>query len=196
MKQENLTLAIFPLPVFLLPEGITRLRIFEPRYLKMIKIATQKQGFVIYPHYQAATQVPPQWGSWVDIINFNQGDDGILEIDVKCKSLVNVTAINTDADNLHFGEITKFNHWSQGVYQPIIDELSNSIEDVFDHDILLTELYSEIALNNINWVVARWLELLPVDLAVKSSFVAQYDFKKAKEFVQSIVSENKKTELM
>ncbi len=32
----TVNLPIFPLPVFLLPKGVTRLRIFEERYLKMV----------------------------------------------------------------------------------------------------------------------------------------------------------------
>lgn len=195
MNDKKLILPIFPLPVFILPDGITRLRIFESRYLKMIKIATKGQGFVIWSNYQASEKSLVEWGSWVNIINFDQGDDGVLEIDVKCSSLVKITDINQDADNLHFGEITKLNHWSQSRFQPMIDELSSAIEDIFESNILLSDLYTDMQLNNVNWVVARWLELLPVDLNVKSSFVAQYGFVEAKEFVQSIIMQNKEINL-
>lgn len=195
MNDKNLILPIFPLPVFILPDGITRLRIFEPRYLKMIKIATKGQGFVIWSNYQASEKSLVEWGSWVNIINFDQGDDGVLEIDVKCSSLVKIADITQDADKLHFGEITKLTHWSQSRFQPIIDELSSAIEDIFESNILLSDLYTDMQLNNVNWVVARWLELLPVDLNVKSSFVAQYGFVEAKEFVQSIIMQNKEIDL-
>ena len=40
--------AIFPLPVFILPEGATKLRIFEQRYLDMVKEAAKDNtGFVV-----------------------------------------------------------------------------------------------------------------------------------------------------
>ena len=161
----------------------------------MIKIATKGQGFVIWSNYQASEKSLVEWGSWVNIINFDQGDDGVLEIDVKCSSLVKIADITQDADKLHFGEITKLTHWSQSRFQPIIDELSSAIEDIFESNILLSDLYTDMQLNNVNWVVARWLELLPVDLNVKSSFVAQYGFVEAKEFVQSIIMQNKEINL-
>jgi len=48
MKKITVTLPIFPLPVFLLPGGVTKLRIFEPRYLKMVSTASSGQGFVAW----------------------------------------------------------------------------------------------------------------------------------------------------
>ena len=41
MNNHNIELPLFPLSIFLLPGGITRLRIFEPRYLKMVAIASR-----------------------------------------------------------------------------------------------------------------------------------------------------------
>lgn len=189
MNDSNLILPIFPLPVFMLPGGISRLRIFEPRYLKMIKIATKAQGFVIWSNHQVSNSSSFEWGSWVDIINFDQGDDGILEIDVKCKSLVEIPVIKKNADNLHFGEIKKISHWSQNLSEPdpVMDELTIGIEEVFENNATLKMLYVEKPTDNISWVIARWLELLPVDLSIKSSFVAQYGFIEAKGFVESII---------
>ena len=187
MKNSKVTLPIFPLPVFLLPEGITRLRIFEPRYLKMITIATKEQGFVIWLNTNESQLPHSKWGSWVNIINFNQGKDGVLEIDVKCKALVNILAIDKDTDNLHFGQVCEVSHWSQGDAQPSVYALSNAIEHVFENDTMLSELYSEKQTDNINWVIARWLELLPVNFSIKNSFVDQHGFEDAKNFVQSII---------
>ena len=70
MNNEPLTLPIFPLPVFILPGGIIRLRIFEPRYLKMIKIATQGEGFVIWLNPQTSEKPMIKWGSWVEVVKF------------------------------------------------------------------------------------------------------------------------------
>ena len=75
---NTLNLPIFPLPVFLLPNGITRLRIFEPKYLKMIKIATKGQGFVITPNYKETNSSDVIWGSQVEVINFDQGESILM----------------------------------------------------------------------------------------------------------------------
>ena len=191
MKDTNLTLPIFPLPVFLLPDGITRLRIFEPRYLKMVKIATQGEGFVIWLNSYESEKPIIEWGSWVEVVNFDQGKEGGLEIDVKCKALVDIQSIEIDADNLHFGTVCETFHWSQGIDESPGSELGDSLEEVLENDNMLSELYSDRHSRNTNWVVARWLEILPVNLAVKSTFVDIHNYDEAKHFVKSIIGQGK-----
>ena len=192
MKETTLKLPIFPLPVFLLPDGITRLRIFEPRYLKMVKIATQGQGFVIWLNPQKSEKPMIKWGSWVEVVNFDQGKDSVLEIDVKCKALVDIQSIDKNVDDLHFGTVCETYHWSQGIDDNPIPELSDSLESVFVNDKLLSELYPDKHSRNTNWVVGRWLEILPMNLEVKSAFVDVYNYDEGKHFVQSIIGQNKK----
>lgn len=45
--ESSLEVAVFPLPIFLLPRGRQRLRIFEPKYLAMVAHAAQGDGFII-----------------------------------------------------------------------------------------------------------------------------------------------------
>jgi Lon protease-like protein len=192
MKDNTFELPIFPLPVFLLPEGIARLRIFEPRYLKMVKIAIQGQGFVICLDPRNKEKSTKHWGSWVDVINFDQGDDGILEIDVKCKALVDIHAVDKDSDNLQFVTVCETPHWSQKVDAQENCELKESLQEALVNDAMLNELYPNKPPKNTNWVVARWLEILPVNLAIKSTFVDVHNYNEAKQFVQSIIAQDKK----
>jgi Lon protease-like protein len=187
MKTQTVNLPIFPLPVFLLPDGITRLRIFEPRYLKMIRIATQGQGFIIILDSKEEQHASSVWGSWVEIINFDQGKDGILEVDVKCKSLVNILHIGKDTDNLHYADAYFLEHWPETPLDKSIDELSTSLQAVFDNNELLNQLYAIKPINNARWVVSRWLELLPVNESAKSAFIDKTSFKHAKDFVEEII---------
>lgn len=187
MKNKNLNLPIFPLPVFLLPEGITRLRIFETRYLKMIRIAAQGQGFVICLANIEEKIIGKIWGSWVEIINFDQGEDGILEVDIKCKSLVEIGHINRDSDNLHFGDMTYIDHWPETNIDLSTDKLSASLQELFESNALLNDLYPDKKINNPRWVVSRWLEILPMDDNSKTSFIDKTSFKSAKIFVEDII---------
>jgi len=191
MKDTNLKLPIFPLPVFLLQDGITRLRVLEPRYLKMVKIATKGEGFVIWLNSQESEKPMIEWGSWVEIVNFDQGKDGVLEIDVKCKALVDIQSIEKDSDNLHFGSVCETFHWSQAVDENQVSELGDSLEEVFVNNNILSELYPNRYSRNTHWVVARWLEILPVNLSVKSAFVDVHNYDEAKYFVQSIIGQDK-----
>jgi len=187
MKKNNINLPVFPLSIFLLPEGMTKLRIFEPRYLKMVSIALKGRGFIIWANSSHNLLSHPVWGSWVEIINFDQGADGVLEIDVKCKSLVEIDTVQTDSDNLHFGDIRQIKHWSQKKIDISIADISKSLEDVFANNTNLNDLYPQKSINKPEWVIARWLELLPVDLDTKASFVVDSNFQKAKNFVTSVI---------
>ena len=64
----TINLPIFPLSIFLLPEGVTRLRIFEARYLKMVSMAMKNNGFVVLPIANEEQVEDELTGSWVEIL--------------------------------------------------------------------------------------------------------------------------------
>ena len=105
-------LPVFPLPVFLLPGGVTRLRIFEPRYKKLVSIATRDQGFALTVYKPDTEFEVSEWAAWVDIIDFYE-EDGMLHIDVKAKSLVSLSEVHFDEDNLRFAQCQPINHWPE-----------------------------------------------------------------------------------
>lgn len=180
---------IFPLPVFLLPEGRVRLRIFEARYLRMVSIASESNGFVI--QYLTKSEQQSRWGSAVVIEDFNQGKDGVLEIDVYCHTLVNMCNCSQDEDGLQFADIEAFEHWSQ--HSQVADSSHNTLvsalKNIIANTALLNSLYQEKPLENATWVISRWLELLPVNSQIKHAFVNEYNFAEAKVFVESIIGQ-------
>jgi len=193
-------LPIFPLSIFLLPEGVTRLRIFEARYLKMVSLAMKSNGFVILPAISNTGGESNDaeksnendraivTGSWVEIINFDQGEDGLLLIDVRCKCLVDITDMTQDKDKLHHGDVTIKAHWPNANVDETTDEFALSLEKLFAENIELSSLYPNKYLEQGSWVVARWLELLPVNLDEKLLFTEQGSFNEAKQFLESIIS--------
>lgn len=190
MTATKLTLPVFPLPVFLLPQGITRLRIFEHKYLRMVKIASQENGFAIVFKQAADSPLPNQWASWVDIINFDQDQDGILIIDIKCKALVKMAILNLQQDTLNFSEVRDLCHWPDQQYDQTIQQLSDSLKKVFQETPLLDELYQGEFIDTPNWVVSRWIELLPINGQDKNKFVNNDSFPQAKSLIKNIISEN------
>jgi len=186
--KKGYNLPIFPLQLFLLPDGITRLRIFEPRYLKMISIASKGEGFIICQSEINSLEISDHhWGSWVEVINFNQGDDGVLEVDVKCKSLVKLLSVRKDEDMLHHGNVIDFSHWSVTKAEQGIDVLSNALIKVFESNKILNDIYLEKFMDNPTWVVARWLEILPMSKSSKTQFVELFSFEQAQQFVQDVI---------
>ena len=193
MNNLNIELPLFPLSIFLLPSGVSRLRIFEPRYLKMVAIANN--GFVIANVKNRGNQNnnEQRWGSWVEIINFDQGEDGVLEIDVRCKSLVNFNLGSSEVitsraiEGLQLINANEISHWSQKKTTTDLGKLTVSLTSLFDSHDLLKKLYIEKTTENPYWVVARWLELLPIPFEVKNSFVSNSSYVEAKKLVNSII---------
>lgn len=183
-----MNLPIFPLPIFLLPQGRTRLRVFQPKYIRLIKIAAQNQGFIIVFKNEKDELSDIHWGSWVNIVNFDQGKDNTLHIDIECRAIVNLSKLSQESDGLFFAEAVESNHWPTIDVDNNLQGLSTSLKDLFSHHQLLNELYQDKAFDQANWVVARWLELIPLEANIKRSFVEKDSYTSAKDFVQSILS--------
>lgn len=188
MSTKTTNLPVFPLDLFLLPGGVTRLRIFEPRYLKMVGLASQLGGFVISSNKQNHSN-GDRSGSWVQIINFEQGSDGVLEIDVECDCLVLISNLFQDSDKLLFADAEKLTHWSQKSSSTELVLLTDSLKMLFENNELLNELYQQKLPNNPYWTVSRWLELLPIPFDVKNKFVFDSSYMEAKKLVHSIISQ-------
>jgi Lon protease-like protein len=182
---KNKMLPILTLDLFLLPGGITRIRIFEPRYLKMVGLASD--GFLL--RSQLENKQFNNRASWVDIIDFDQGDDGILVIVVKCKSIVNILSEEQGADHLQFAQMQEILHWSQTKGDTEFTDLSSSLTTLLKNNELLDMLYHDKLTENPYWVVARWLELLPLPITVKNNFLSEQGYLDAKKLVNSIVQQ-------
>lgn len=181
-----MNLPVFPLPIFLLPDGVTRLRIFEPRYLKMVSIACQQNGFVLCLYDHQAELNVPKLGAWVDIINFYQEGE-LLHIDIKAKSLVTIQNVTMDQDNLRFADCSEVPHWPQQSEQQHHSVLAAKLHHVFEEFPEQGSLYPEPKFDDINWVCARFLEILPLSFEKKQLFTNADSFTQADDFLKTII---------
>ncbi|MCH2058319.1 MAG: hypothetical protein MK214_17250 [Thalassotalea sp.] len=175
---------IFPLKIFLLPDGVTQLRIFEQRYLNMVKNAAKTQGFVIAYNTDSGIS---EWGSWVDIVDFEAGEDGLLNIIVSCKQLVGIGNTMRQDDDLLLGEIEPLMHWPVVTEQVQCQLLQEQLEKLFNEHPSLQKLYTAPRFDRDDWVCARWLELLPISFDGKKHFVKPNSFPQAVEFLNTII---------
>lgn len=189
-------LPLFPLPIFLLPDGITRLRIYEQRYLNMVRDINKTCGFAILYSGKGEHQTVPNWASWVDIIDFMMPDDGVLVIDVKCRALVDLVVTQVNADNLQIADVSPKAHWlvehqtSKGVAlnNEINVQLSEHLQAYFQRNSAYQSLYQQTFYQDPVWVCRRWLELLPVAFNDKQHFLASDSFDQAIQFICDILS--------
>lgn len=180
-------LAIFPLPIYLLPGGITRLRIFEQRYLKMVKQAVSGEGFVISLYRQEEENHISDWGSHVKIIDFQHGDDGLLYIDVQCEAIVSVVNAEADEDNLLHGDVAISNHWP--VQPDSLDSrlLADELSKFFVDNPTYASLYPDPDFDSPVWVCSRWLELIPINYEKKRCFIEPDSFPQAVSFLSTVI---------
>jgi hypothetical protein len=183
-------LAVFPLPVYLLPKGKTRLRIFEPRYIRMVKESVGGQGFVISLHRDTKPYPSADWGAWVEVIDFEQLPDGLLGITVEAKSLVSLSDFYYEADNLLKAKVELKSHWSESPESEANQApkpLFQAYDELLKQQPLLQNLYQEPSLQSATWVVGRWLEVLPLSFECRERLAQQNSFQLAVETVETIV---------
>ena len=170
------SLAVFPLPIFLLPGGATRLRIFEQRYLRMVKEASRGDGFALTVLDPNRPESCTPIAAWVSITDFATLPDGLLSIDVMANQLVQLTNIHSEPDGLRRATITPYPHWPEHGQSLDNQQLATLLENLFAEHPELNGLYPAPRWQNANWVCARWLELLPINATSKVGFLAADSF--------------------
>ena len=96
-------IAIFPLKSIILPGGQFPLRIFERRYLDMIRECLKNNvGFVIALTKKDSEYISSvhEYGCYVEIVDWSQLDGGLLGITVEGKKIVTLNNYKLDESNL------------------------------------------------------------------------------------------------
>lgn len=159
---------LFPLTSVVLPEGKMNLRIFEPRYIRMVKECSSKNtgfGVCLVGGNSDPKEVGnvSSVGTLVRIVDFETLSDGLLGITVVGEKRFNVKRVRADADGLRHAEVEWMENWEvpEGLYR--FDILSQQLADVYEEFPQLGTLYLHRFFDDPTWVVQRWLELLPLD---------------------------------
>ncbi len=163
-------IAVFPLPLVLFPEGFLPLRIFEARYLDMVADCLKnKKKFAVIPVSIEGQMEAKITATTAEIISWDHGESGTLNIVVKGISKVNVTELSTTENGLGVAKI-----------KTILDE-DTSIEDNFRyfHDIIremannnLPEHF-EGALNSSIFTAYRVAEFLELNIEEKLAILKE-----------------------
>ncbi|MFC1233624.1 LON peptidase substrate-binding domain-containing protein [Vibrio sp. F74] len=189
-RSESTQYPVFPLPIFILPGGMQRLRIFESKYVSMIANAQQTDGFVVALYQKERAFLVPDWGVHVQIVDFDQGEDGILTVDVLADGMVSISNFDEQQGGLLIAQTFSLPHWSsnKGVISTSYDssdngpieqvqvKLSSVLKGVFNSHYELSDLYQTQFFDYPEWVCARLLEIIPLSLTEKERFVQQLDY--------------------
>jgi Lon protease-like protein len=168
------SLALFPLNIVLFPDGPLPLRIFETRYVDMVRCCMREaRGFGVVL-IRTGREVGPaetfDVGTLAKITDFNQLPDGLLGLSCVGQQRFRILARSVQADGLNVGEV----EWLAP--EPAVPvparhaHLADLLRTVLPQ---LGEVYTDIdmRLDDAAWVGHRLAEILPVPLPDKQTYL-------------------------
>ena len=172
MKEIN-TYPVFPLSINVLPGAYLPLQIFEPRYLDMVKSSLAKEeGFciaLIKQDEEAYSDGLPslhEVGTYVEIVDFNQLQNGLLGITVKGLNKVRTLDRWKQDDELLLANISKLKEFEEDFSEdPSYKEIWSMLIEISNHP-EVKKLNLEIDLKNavnVSYILGSLLPLSPTE---------------------------------
>ena len=165
--------ALFPLNVVLFPGGLLPLRIFEPRYLRMVSECLRGDlpfavAAIVEGREVGGLAATAQTGTLARIIDWQQEDDGLLGLLCEGEQAFSLGEVEVEHDQLLRAEVERL---PSAAPQPMPDDLSWMAELLDDLLGRVGEPYDRLAVAepSADHVAARLIELLPLPLAEKQA---------------------------
>jgi uncharacterized protein len=164
----NEEIPLFPLRTVLFPGGVLPLRIFETRYVDMIRSCMRSaSGFGVVLIQQGAETGPVasvhDVGTAAQIVDFTQLEDGLLGITTVGQYRFRVTAARTQRDGLNIGTVSRIADEPHAALPADYAPLSALLREALPQ---LGALYQHFdpQYEDAGWVGQRLAEILPIEL--------------------------------
>ena len=160
---------IFPLRTILFPGSKLPLRIFEPRYLDMVSRCMRSNiefGIVLSRKVpQPGMLETYATGTLAKIIDWNQGDDGLLGITTLGTNKFELLSITKQEDGLNIGEIRIVEKEEDFKAPANFDNMISLLEAILED----VDLYHkrDKFFESASWVSFRFAEILPLKIEDK-----------------------------
>ena len=159
-------LPLFPLSSVVMPDGIMKLRLFERRYIDMVKRCFRSgTGFgvcLIRTGNEAGVPSEPYpLGTEVEIVDFDQGEDGLLHIAARGTRQFRVLSHAADDTGLLIGQVEPLPVPEPTPMEPAFETLAGKLDQILRY--LEPEVsYDDERPDDADWVCHRLMELLPL----------------------------------
>ena len=162
-------LPIFPLRTILFPDSKLPLRIFEPRYIDMVSRSMREDSEfgIILSRESTDPKMFETYdtGTLAKIIDWDQGEDGLLGITTIGTQKFRLKDLNKQEDGLNIGTIERIER--EGDYKPtkefrhLVELLQAILDDV--------NIYGDDEKNfeSAAWISYRFAEILPLKIEDK-----------------------------
>ncbi len=165
-----MNIALFPLSIVLFPEGPLPLRIFETRYVDMVRRCMHDASNFGVLLIRDGNEVGPastfDVGTSAQIIDFHQLSDGLLGLSCVGRRRFRVQSRQLQSDGLNLADVSWLDTEPQVPVPQRHAHLAELIQNVLPQ---LGEVYAsmEMRLDDASWVGNRLAEILPIDAADK-----------------------------
>jgi Lon protease-like protein len=174
---------LFPLNTVLFPRGPLPLRIFEPRYVEMVKRCMRESSCfgVVLVQSGGETSGPSGFcaiGTTARIVDFNLLPDGLLGLTCRGERRFEVLRSWRQDDGLNIGEVEWIDPATPVSPAPTLPEEYRHLADLLRRVLPeLGDLYQgvEPRFEDAEWVGARLVEILPISLNDKQSCLELQD---------------------
>ena len=173
------TLPLFPLHTVLVPGAALGLRVFEPRYLDLVRECGQRgSGFgicLIAEGEEAGRPAQPEaCGTEASIEDFDTGPDGLLHLRVRGQRRFRIVSTQVRDNGLVVADVAWCEPDPVAELQPqhaLLGEVLRRILEQFEADIAIPERRFDDAA----WVGWRLAELLPLSLQQRQQLLEEDD---------------------
>ncbi len=180
---------LFPLPICLLPGGMTQLRIFEPRYQRLVAESMRSgSGFGMCMLSDDQKDILPI-GTLARIEDFETLDDGLLGIKVRGEHRFVINSMETEFDGLRQGKITLLPDWPSAQLERHDALIGDTLRTLLEQHPQHLDQYGEEDFADSSWLCQRWLEIIPVSAMDKQACIRSPDHTKALDFLRTLFNE-------
>jgi Lon protease-like protein len=164
------SIALFPLNIVLFPGGPLPLRIFETRYVDMVRrCMRESQGFGVVLIREGSEVGPAETvdiGTMARIVDFHQLSDGLLGLSCVGQQRFRIHGRSRKADGLNMGEVEYLKPEPELLVPQRHARLSELLKTVLPQ---LGGVYTDIdmRLDDAAWVGHRLAEILPIPIGQK-----------------------------
>jgi hypothetical protein len=170
-ESDGARLALFPLNLVLFPGGLLPLRIFEPRYLRMVSECLKTDvPFVVTAIVDGpeagGVAMTARTGTLARIIDWSQGDDGLLHLVCEGQHCCRIGGIDVESDQLLRGRVELLDPPSERPLPDAMQWMAELLDEVLEK---LGEPFERLRLPDpgAGHVSARLTELLPLPMPEK-----------------------------
>ena len=169
---QNDSIALFPLNIVLFPGGVLPLRIFETRYVDMVRRCMRGSQAFGVALIREGNEVGPaetfDVGTLAKIVDFHHLSDGLLGLSCIGEQRFRIRSRGRQADGLNLAEVDWLASEPAVAVPARHARLSELLKSVLPQ---LGEVYTgiEMRLDDAAWVGHRLAEILPIPLTDKQS---------------------------